>query len=44
MDVIHYYLQIISRAKGRCAVSAAAYRAGEKLYNERNGVTYDFTF
>jgi Ti-type conjugative transfer relaxase TraA len=33
----------ISRGMGRSAVAAAAYRAGERLTNERDGVTHDFT-
>lgn len=33
----------ISRGMGRSAVAAAAYRAGERLKNERDGVTHDFT-
>ena len=31
-----------SRGKGHSAVAAAAYRAGEKLYDERTGETYDY--
>jgi Ti-type conjugative transfer relaxase TraA len=33
----------ISRASGRSAVASAAYRAGECLTNERDGLTHDFT-
>ena len=33
----------ISRASGRSAVASAAYRAGESLTNERDGLTHDFT-
>lgn len=33
----------ISRASGRSSVAAAAYRAAEKLTNERDGLTHDFT-
>ena len=33
----------ISRASGRSSVAAAAYRAGESLTNERDGLTHDFT-
>lgn len=35
--------QNITRSKGRSAVAAAAYRAGEKVTNEWDGVTHDFT-
>ena len=33
----------VSRASGRSAVASAAYRAGERLTNERDGLTHDFT-
>src|ERR1700712_5445511 len=33
----------ISRSSGRSAVASAAYRAAEKLTNERDGQTHDFT-
>ena len=36
-------VQTISRADGRNAVAAAAYRAGEELANDRNGQSYDYT-
>lgn len=40
-----YLLSIkpISRTQNRSSVEAAAYRSGEKLYNEREDITYDFT-
>ncbi|MDQ7850407.1 MAG: MobQ family relaxase [Armatimonadota bacterium] len=40
-----YYLaaQVISRSAGRSAVAAAAYRAGERLVDERTGQTHDFS-
>lgn len=40
-----YYLTVkhISRKQGRSSVAAAAYRAGEKLYNQNDGLTHDFT-
>lgn len=33
----------IARSSGRSAVAAAAYRAGECLTNERDGLTHDYT-
>lgn len=33
----------MSRGTGRSAVAAAAYRAGDELENERDGLTHDFT-
>ena len=35
MAIFHFSVQVISRASGRTAVSAAAYRAGERLHDER---------
>ena len=39
----HYSAQVISRADGRSAVAAAAYRATEKLVDMRTGETHDFS-
>jgi len=36
-------MQVISRGKGRSAVAAAAYRAGERITNEYDGYTHDYT-
>lgn len=33
----------ISRSSGRSAVASAAYRCAQKLTNERDGITHDFT-
>ena len=43
MAIYHCSIKIISRASGRSAVASAAYRSGEKLYNEETGLTHDFT-
>ncbi len=43
MAIYHYSIKIISRGKGKSAVAAAAYRAGEKITNEFDGVTHDYT-
>ena len=37
------HVDVVSRSTGRSAVAAAAYRAGEKLKNERDGVTHDYS-
>lgn len=42
MAIFHCQCQIIKRSEGRSAVAAAAYRAGEKLVDERTGETHDF--
>jgi hypothetical protein len=44
MAIFHLSVKIISRGKGgKSAVAAAAYRAGERITNERDGVTHDYT-
>ena len=43
MAIYHCSTKMISRGTGRSAVAAAAYRAGEKLINNRTGLTHDFT-
>jgi ATP-dependent exoDNAse (exonuclease V) alpha subunit len=43
MSIYHCSIKIISRSSGRSAVSAAAYRSGEKLYNEETGLIHDYT-
>ena len=43
MAIYHCSIKIISRAGGRSAVASAAYRSGEKLYNDETGITHDFT-
>jgi len=39
----HLHGKVISRGQGRSAVGAAAYRSGEKLTNEKDGITHDYT-
>lgn len=43
MAMFHCSIKIISRASGRSGVASAAYRSGEKLYNDETGITHDFT-
>lgn len=43
MAIYHLSVKIVSRAKGQSAVAAAAYRAGENLYDQRIGQTFDYT-
>ena len=37
------YIQILQRGKGRPAVAAAAYRAGERIFSEHDGRIYDYS-
>ena len=41
--IYHCNISIISRGKGKSAVAAAAYRSGEKITNEWDGMTHDYT-
>ena len=43
LDQYHWNIGIVSRGKGKSAVAAAAYRSGEKLTNEWDGMTHDYT-
>lgn len=43
MASYHLSVQIISRSKGRSAVRAAAYRAGERLMDQKRGGEADFS-
>ena len=43
MASYHLSVKPVSRASGRSAVGSAAYRAGVRLTNERDGVVHDFT-
>ena len=41
--IYHCSIKIVSWGKGKSAVAAAAYRSGEKLTNEWDGLTHDYT-
>ena len=43
MAIYHLSIKIISRGKGKSAVAAAAYRAGEKILNQHDGIEHDYT-
>jgi hypothetical protein len=43
MAIYHCSTKTVNRSSGRTAVASAAYRAGEKLEDERTGLTHDFT-
>ena len=43
LAIYHCSVKIISRSQGRSATGAAAYRAGEKIQDERTGLVYDYT-
>ena len=43
MAIFHLNIKIISRGKGRSVAATAAYRAGERIRNEYDGYTHDYT-
>jgi Ti-type conjugative transfer relaxase TraA len=43
MAIYHLSAQMISRGSGRSVVAAQAYRAAEKIHDERLGRTFDFS-
>jgi len=43
MAIYHCSTKTVNRNSGRTAVASSAYRAGEKLEDERTGLTHDFT-
>ncbi len=43
MAIYHFQMKTLSRSEGRSATAAAAYRAGQKIEDERTGQTYDYS-
>jgi Ti-type conjugative transfer relaxase TraA len=43
MAIFHFSAKVIGRSSGRSSVAAAAYRAGERLHDERIDRDHDFT-
>lgn len=43
MAIYHCAVKVIGRNAGRSSVAAAAYRSGESLVNEYDGIEHDFT-
>ena len=43
MAIYHLSIKVFSRGKDASAVEKAAYRAGERIKNERDGTTHDYT-
>lgn len=41
--IFHCTIKIIKRSMGKSAVAAATYQSGERLVNEWNGLTHDYT-
>ena len=42
--IYHFSAQIISRSGGKSATASAAYRAREKIYDQRTGQTFDYRY
>lgn len=43
MAIFHLNAKVISRAQGRSATGACAYRAGQKIKDERTGLVFNYT-
>lgn len=43
MAIYHCHVKVISRTTGRSSSGAAAYRSGEKIKDEKTGMTHDYT-
>jgi len=43
MALFSWSMQVIKRSAGRSVVAAAAYRAGERLHDARQGITHDYS-
>lgn len=43
MAIYHCTVKLISRSSGRSSVGASSYRSGEKIKNQNDGVTHDYT-
>ena len=43
MAMYHLRVKFVKRSEGRSSVAAAAYRSGERLTDEREGKTHDYT-
>ena len=43
MAIYHLSIKIITRGGGKSAVAAAAYRSGESITNEYDGIVHDYT-
>jgi hypothetical protein len=43
LAIYHFQMKTLSRSSGRSATAAAAYRAGQKIEDERTGQTYDYS-
>jgi hypothetical protein len=42
MAIMHFRIKMVKRSDGRSSVAAAAYRSGEKIKNQRDGVTHNY--
>ena len=42
--IYHFNAQIISRSSGKSSTAAAAYRARDKVYDERTGLNFDYSY
>ena len=43
MAIYHHSASVVKRSSGKSAVAGAAYRSGEKIIDQRTGITHDYT-
>lgn len=43
MAIYHCEVKLIKRSKGKSSVACASYRAGQKLHDDRTGLTHDYS-
>lgn len=43
MAIYHFTTSIVKASKGKCAVASAAYISGSKLYDERLGLSFNYS-
>ena len=43
MNFFHLNCRVVGKAKGKSSVAASAYISAEKIYNERTGITHDYS-
>lgn len=43
MNFFHLNCRVVGKARGKSSVAASAYVSAEKIYNERTGITHDYS-
>jgi ATP-dependent exoDNAse (exonuclease V) alpha subunit len=43
MAIYHHSVSVVKRSSGKSSIAAAAYRSGDKLLDQKSGLTHDYT-